>query len=442
MARIGIYKKTQQLETMKRNLYTTLLLFLLVNSLRMYAMEIDKPEVIQGSLEATFKTIKDNLPIELCFYILPYIDNLIKQDDGTYDLFIPSRITGQDSHEANLPLHDLTASINLNPCQIVCINNFYYEFSMRCLSKVDEFGFWNKCTNFTVENDETKEHFKGSIGFEARNSFFEGSNDAGYSIIAGNNIVWPTHRQKYQYIVGKLTKQRTEHSNKGTFETNPSYYELYPIDGVLTALALYKKYNRYALVDNKGIGILDLQEATEEKTTKNSSKRLCKKIRPELLGFCNLREGKKFKRICFITPTILFGVTERMGNLYRIDLNENEGKITIHKQSLKTTHDEKVTLYDIAVDPCYPHHILLHTRNNRLLYWNIKNHNRPENGKEFVSLLKDIEADKLWFYDNKICFGKLKGNQLCTKSYILYQLDLSIERRTKIKTSRKKKHHG
>jgi hypothetical protein len=392
------------------------------------AMEADKSEIKHASLSDKFKILKDNLPNELFHYIFPG-DKVIEKNNEIYGLITPQINAGQSSHEVKLSCcNEWIPSTNLNTCEIVPENEestiaaeTNFLFNVHCCHETKSMSNVINFTQYKVVNHNTKNNFYASINFNARTVFFDGPNDDGYLLIAQQE----EDNQEYQYLIGKFTERSKSPDERNNFKmrNSPPQYKPKPIKGMLTALALCKTDNRCALIDNNAMRIFELREKTtpivdcSQQPFGEIITRL-QEIRAELLGVCKIRKKKAFKWICFITPTMLFGITKKMGNLYRIDLHEAKIKISLHKQMLKDK-GKKVALNNIAVDSCDPHHILLHTKSGKIVYWDLRKHNKPEQGKEFVVVWENINADKLWFYDNKICLGTKKDSELHTENYTL-----------------------
>jgi hypothetical protein len=430
------------------------LLFLLGISYNLLAMEAAKP-----------KTIKDKVPIELFNYILSYISDdpvrLVEylnsennfQDDGICHVAVPQTIAGKNSHEAKLSLCDQwVPSTNLNPCEIVPEgkNSKKLLFNVQCWKKPasgsSSYSSRNdhQWTEYRIDDDKNENRFMGSISFKARDTFFDGPNNDNYILFAANrklknnenlkktNNKAEENREEYQYVLGKFTDDGHQRHKKNIYDLrngNELKYRPQPIDGTLTAIALCKTENRYALVDNNGFVIFELSKedpALKHASEKNDPRRPFEELKPDIIGLCTMHLADTFKKVCFITPSILFGITT-LGKLYRIDLIKEQITVALFEQTLKTKQGQKITLRNFAVDPCYPYHILLHTSKNDILYWDLNKYKKPELGKEFVSLWKNKNADQLWFYNNKICFGTKKKSELHTENYILHVLDLRVQ---------------
>jgi hypothetical protein len=418
-------------------------------SINSFLKKITKALFGVDASEADKPTIMSELPVEMLINILGYVsddplklaEHLMRENhtNGIYYLTTPGTIIGQTSHKVTLDdTHKWAFPVNLCPCKIVYDHmnmGERYLFSTHCFKSLCGSNSY-EWTDYTAYDDLKENRFNAKIDFHTQDTFFDGSNDNDYFLIAGNIYSKKEKNNKdsreYQYTLGQFTDQGKKLYKKDPFNCGSQralQYSSEPINGTLMAIALCKSDNRYALVDTINIRIFTVPSREHQLKKNNPKKKIqnfFEELQPLLLGACSLKKKVQFKKVSFISPSILFGIT-RSGILYRIDLNEEESAIKLYKQALKRSKREKIKLKNIAVDSCDTHHILLHTKNKEIIYWDLRNHKRSDQGKEFISLWRKKEADQVWFYNNKISFGIENGSQLCVENYTLDILDFRVK---------------
>ncbi len=186
----------------------------------------------------------------------------------------------------------------------------------------------------------------------------------------------------------------------------------------ITALALCKTNNRFAIADSQFLTLYDYSPSLSNR------------------GSISLPQGERIKRVCFfLTPNTFLGLTES-GKVFIFSFTEHKQTIEYQEKKIKKNDGTKILLKNIAVDPCNPYHVMMHTQQGDIVYFDFKNCHDPALKKTGVTLLKDTEADSLWFYDDRLCLGYnflKKMNKVSSSAkaqvtcYQFHQFDLSIQ---------------
>ncbi len=369
-------------------------------------------------------------------------------DNESCIIAVPYPISDQTSNKTELyNTVKWFAPINLNNCEIAdtfedqqAVNNKI--FSVHCYKiypkcKDPYYPLNSSQTTYYLQNILAKKVYETTITQETTDCFFEDFNDNQIMLIAGNR---PTRERgfKYQayivkepryiYWIKKFTDETIRNDlEKDTHNQNNQQLNHQPLSlpGTLATLALYKTMNRFVIAEkDRNILVYDILDET------NSTKRLCAPFEFE----------ETIRRICFLTPNTLLGLTQS-GKLYTFSLpkmmhgkNENE-TITASKQTICNKNKESITLKNFAVDPCNPRHVLLQTDKNIIIYYNLKNCNT-----ESISGIPCLTSkyNHLWFYNNTICLGKdfsstsLHPVPPKIARYTLHTLDVTLPIKTEL----------
>ncbi len=361
--------------------------------------------------------------------------------------FGPQQISGKKSNRVTLYSdEEWTPSINLNSTQIEQDEEDYL-FTVQCYHEnVTQFGIigidrYIK-TKYRIDDDAQEKRFMASASLETRKPFFDGpTNDI--FIIAGNS----KEIKEYEYYIGKFNSKSTDlykQDINDILKENNKFNVTSPrIIGTLSALALCKtrnwnpndptdNKNRFALADDRGISIYEIEEAVEQSKDKAA-------MSVQQIGFGlsiikkkNITEKDTcievpvlLKKISFITPKTLLGLSES-GRLFSIALDKKWGTITLEPQTIKNNQGEILDFHTFALNPCKPHQVVLCTRGCQILYLNLKNCLNPDEKKvRFLMPTKRL-PDSMWFYNTRLCLGNYSA--IKTENYTLADLDLRLEK--------------
>jgi hypothetical protein len=300
-------------------------------------------------------------------------------------------------------------------------NNFYiYDFVTRTYSPMKQtYAVW-------------------SNGFlDGKKYFLDGPNDNAIFVTARNNYSAGPH-----FAVGKIT------SPNGAATTEPEYCEYESMFGRrysscthrdigkrATALAIHKFINRFAIASTKTIHDQNfkIKNVTNEIIVYDYYDRFdhnkfssfhTDHPRLPVVARLEYQDPIIFQKISFITEKTLLGLTQD-GIIYCIALDRNvrdfnpeaqgftpyertindnydiENNIALYKQTFRYKNGKKASIKEMAVDPCYPFHVILYT-DGKIKYWNLKTGKISTVSKENIPKFNHIRFYdySLYFYQN------------------------------------------
>lgn len=423
--------------------------------------------------------IPDWVPTEILEHIIQLTTNsnakiFYRDDNKSCIQFGPRQIIGKNSNQVTLDHgygNNWIASINLNPCEIGFGNadQNSYLFTIQCWKKDDSYYNYHS-TDYRIDDDLEEKRFMASGYSKNKTTFFDGANDDGVFLIAGNakyleyiessdnksndenkapqKASWgiasylfnalfgsffgigqynePAPKKDnreivYEYYLGKFTAESTRLHQTNIYkntERNNFDFRSPKTIGTLSALALCKNKNRYAFADNNGIKFFAIEQKDEQPLSTNQ------------IGLGLTPENEIVQKISFITPKTLLGIT-KSGKLFSFTLNETTGEIGSSQQKIVNKEKKPILLHTFAVNPCDPHQLILCTQDNELVYLNLRNCDKPTLYKPGLLLMKITKRnpESLWFYDNKVCFGSYQAIE--TNNFSLHDLDLKIKKTEK-----------
>ena len=316
-------------------------------------------------------------------------------------------VLGFDRKQSLSRTDEWKPALTLNPCDIhydrPCMN---YIFGLQCWKEEEK-------QEFRIDDDIKRIRTITPSGYPSVDLFFDGINDNNFIIIAGNHddlYSFGSPNSKPHKSFFYLLKRFSLHTAKAVYEQGifdgqsqgrcieqlinddkenfkKSYkYQESCENKTLITLALCKNIDRYALVDDQNVTFYGMPKDYNDND------------KPHCLGTSNFPDHT-FKKISFITPSFLLAISQE-GVLSFLELKDKS--IIPHKQTFKKDN-AKLMLKDFAVDSTNPHHVVLQTTENEILFWDL--HNCYIRLKPLVSLLENETPDSLWFYNDKICLG-------------------------------------
>lgn len=303
-------------------------------------------------------------------------------------------------------------SCNLNSLDIVIIKNpFYrregtYRFSQSCWFGGRQYGNlgYSDYRYYYKINDHSKKRrdfkYNYSISYEPTLlHFFDGFNDNDIFLIIENYVNRPDSPKSYNLRLGKMTDIHTEayKSNKRRPDKldrpNPKENALFDYEsnnnrGNVSAFALCKTVNRFVFIDNKRkIKACDITESSHNALTVSN-----------ITGTV----PTSIKKISFITPTTLLALSEK-GKVFIISADPGK-PIKFFKQRFRKNGISPLLFSHFAVDPCNPYQVLLLSKDNQCIYWDLIH-------KQLVPLMKiEDEVQSLWFYNHTFGYLDTKNN--------------------------------
>lgn len=373
----------------KRLLHFILLIWFLNGIFITFAMEEEKSEIKELSL----------LPREIGSIILGYVGSqcagsFIHKDDQPEEhytekcyVLIPILI---DTHKLEesffLPNNHRYYSCSKNMNSLDLIKS---QFPLLCGLLEDHSQKYYKVLDRFKRRRYLK--YEESEWHQIQLFSFDGINDNGIFLITD---YFPQQNPKTSnFYLGRMTESHgyiLEKPDNASFD-----YELKDIPGKISDAALCKSANRCVLLNGSEVTVYDIMIDEQNNILPISS----------AVG----TTPTAIKKISFITPTTLLALSKK-GKLFIIAADQ-EKPMQFFKQRIKKENKTPILLSYFAVDPCYPHHILLHSYNNECLYWDIKS-KRISKIMEFTEEIQNPnkketiynETKNLWFYNDK--FGR------------------------------------
>ncbi len=443
------------------------IIFLLFNVAMMMQNDLYSMEQSEVDKEEEFINIADMVPDELLVHIIELATNSDAEIEFSSDRkscfqFGPREENRDVLHDITLfSIHEWAPSINLNPESgfVNTRDRRHFLFPIQCWYSDDKpLLRVYSATKYVIEDDIQKMHFVTSANLEITEPFFDGPNKNNVFVIAGNSKseenlscgeedyaheeglekddlqLVENQQAVYEYYVGRFTsdcKEFYESHNFSQKDTNKFDFISTRIVGSILALALCRTKNRFAIADQAGISLFEVKNCDELPCSPKRKKRKMNHEHETALrriGFGSFHEdhrGDTIKKLSFITPKILLGLSE-FGRLFSFGLDEESSSIRSEQQ--KISNKEKtypIFLKNFAVNPCDSHQIILVT-SFQLLYLNFMNCHDPKERKVGKVLLTGIESPKsVWFYDTNVCLVDYSSK---VTNYSLADLDLRLKK--------------
>lgn len=262
-------------------------------------------------------------------------------------------------------------------------------------------GWWNKETALlNVEYEDIghdggkKETFEYNIS-HGDDFQIDGVNDNGCIVMGKTiNVVNPDAKDcdyiSCYYLVGKDKARKNMHlcwcNPKRSYFERPDFKSNL-FSGMLTAIALHKKTNRFAVVrNNKGIQCIEIYDATNiDDPTRISKHSSC------------INPMDRLKKISFITPRVLAALS--VGGQFSIIGLDKDNIIIPAAQKIVDENEQAVSVKDLAVDASNPCQLVMLLNNGRLIYGDIKKH-------RYIVIAYSIKLDNLWYYDHRVAYAQ------------------------------------
>ncbi len=243
---------------------------------------------------------------------------------------------------------------------------------------------------YRIDDDITMQRYLRNEKKEIESHHFDGIND-------NNLFLIMAHGKKFsRFYIGKIDQRHNQYydNNSRNYRTHvPLNDDNQPFDyvsnnyrGQISAFALCKTINRCAIVDeHKKVEVYTIVSNDNDDESMQVSLSSSRNTPAHL------------KQISFITPNTLLALSNK-GKLFIVAADAGQ-PIQFYKQRIKTHGSKKLNFINIAIDACHPYQILMHTRDNHLIFWDIKH-------KILIPLIQPKEQiQDIWFYDD--AFGCL-----------------------------------
>jgi hypothetical protein len=401
-------------------------LILLVVPFMSFAMEV---ETKKNNVVTNLKS----LPPELQTIIIGYVANkeaatLYKSDGdkhyalcyNNYPYNQPQNYTTTHKIQIAQLNEGYISSLNLNPC-VVSYEDSYKSsfFSVQCWNPREVKFRGDAPTMLRVDSDIDEKRFLIRLDNKCAIDCFDGPNNNNFFIATGQNL----KNNNYFYLFNKssdeiskriflqdLTYKRDVYRDSESENDDFKYdfgYSMNISPKIITC-ALSKTSERFALVNKKGISILEMP------------KNYCHIDNPKLIAQGDFDQVQK---IAFITPTMLL-ILSLDGYVFFAAVENSQ--VILHKQTFKNKNKEELKFKSFAVDACNPHHVVLQSATDDILLWDL--YSCDKSLKHPFVVLQDKPADYLWFYDNKICLAtKTDGEEVKLANRGTTKPDLNTE---------------